>query len=207
MRLRELGAKEIGARFECNIIFDGDPSILEQKKLLRLRINISPNRESRVLTWKEPARSQDENGFKRREEIEISVGDATNATIILGKLGFAPRAVYEKFRASYILDFQGVDGRALRARAELDELPFGKFIELEGDEDAIEIAARLLGLNALRTSVMTYHELHREWRSLNGLPPAIDIRFDPEDKEKLAKRLCISKEALPVPSTFAKWKD
>jgi adenylate cyclase class 2 len=48
---------------------------------------------------------------------------------ILGKLGYFPHMVYEKYRTTY--EFED-------AEIVLDELPYGNFIEIEGEREVIE---------------------------------------------------------------------
>lgn len=195
-RLSELGATSDGARFEFNIVFDTSPSILKQKKLLRLRIRASSEAATCVLTWKEPASDFPKDNFKRRIEFETIVDDPENMVEILRKLGCAPKAVYEKTRESYLIEWQE-GGETVRVAVELDETPIGNVIELEGDPEAIEKLEVPLGLRSLRKSDKSYHDLHQEWRERNGLPPALDIVFSQENRVEIAGRLGIPADNLP----------
>ena len=196
-RLIDLGATSDGARFEFNIVFDTSPSILKQKKLLRLRIRASRDGSTSVLTWKEPARETPSDNFKRRLEFETLVADPENMVEILGRLGCFPKAVYEKTRESYIFQWRDADGKTIRVATELDETPIGNVIELEGDPEAIEKAEISLDLRSLRKSDKSYHDLNQEWREKRGLPPSIDIIFPQEIRMDIAERLGINADDLP----------
>ena len=79
-----------------------------------------------------------ETEAKVREELEVEVSDFETTAAILERLGFEAQQVYEKYRETFLLD--GVE-------VVLDEMPFGDFVELEGDEEAIRDAAGRLGLD------------------------------------------------------------
>ena len=76
--------------------------------------------------------------MKIREELEIEVNDFDTAAAILQRLGFEPVQVYEKYRETFQLG---------PVEVVLDELPFGNFMELEGEEGEIVAAAARLGLD------------------------------------------------------------
>ena len=118
-RLQSLGAKQIVARqFEYNLRYDDDKNSLSRSgKVLRLR-----RYDDVRLTFKGPGNS--ENGVLSRSEIELVVNDFDSARLFLEGLGYHVNIVYEKFRAMYELEERLVT---------LDELPYGKFVEIEGD--------------------------------------------------------------------------
>lgn len=133
-RLAALGARQAKPRLhERNVRFDDDASSLMRKgQLLRLRQD-----DGARITFKGMAEADHTSEAKVREELETLVGDFETAAEILVRLGFKPRQVYEKYRETFRLgDVEVV----------LDELPFGDFLELEGDEDGIRSAAQQLGL-------------------------------------------------------------
>ncbi|MFQ5398872.1 MAG: class IV adenylate cyclase [Anaerolineae bacterium] len=129
--------------FERNVRFDtADDGLLQRGELLRLRQDTAV-----TLTFKgipaEPSRSE----AKVREEFEIKLDDFDTAAIILGRLGYQPKQVYEKYRETFRLG---------RIEVVLDEMPFGNFVELEGDEAAIKAAAAALGLDWNRRITTNY---------------------------------------------------
>ncbi len=124
------GAVGRGRVFETNHCFDDDGGRLTKSaSLLRLR------RDDRArLTFKTRPQQSDPR-FKTYREDEVVVSDFETMTRILEGLGYRRRQVYEKWRETYELD-----GALLC----IDTLPYGTFIEIEGDgETIIRLAARL----------------------------------------------------------------
>lgn len=120
--------------YERNIRYDNAwQGLARQDKLLRLRQD-ARNR----LTYKGPAQNVETAQVKIREELEIEVDDFDTAAAILQRLNFEPVQVYEKYRETFHLG---------PVEVVLDEMPFGTFMELEGEEGAIVAAANLLGLD------------------------------------------------------------
>jgi adenylate cyclase class 2 len=134
MRLRELKAHLIQPRaHEINLRFDNASNDLQREfKVLRLRKDTEAK-----FTFKGP-NLENLDGVLRRRELEFSVGNFDTAKEFLEALGFRAVAFYEKFRATF--DLNG-------AHVMLDELPFGNFVEIEGDDtDILRQNAALLGL-------------------------------------------------------------
>jgi adenylate cyclase, class 2 len=133
-RLLSAGARQQRARqFERNLRYDTPRETLRQREqLLRLRQD-----DGVRLTFKGMASEQAGSEAKVREEFEVTVSDFEQMGAILGRLGFAPVQIYEKYRETFTLD--GVE-------IVLDELPFGNFVELEGEEAAIRTVAATLAL-------------------------------------------------------------
>jgi len=143
--------------FERNVRFDtADDALLRRGELLRLRQDTAV-----TLTFKgipaEPSRSE----AKVREEFEIKLDDFDTAARILGRLGYQPKQVYEKYRETFRLG---------QIEVVLDELPFGNFVELEGDEAAIKAAAAALGLDWHRRITTNYLALMALLKAQYGLP-------------------------------------
>ena len=118
---------------EVNLRFDTpDKELSSRYQVLRLR------QDSRTrLTFKGPATN--EQGISKRQEIEFAVSDLDSAKDLLKALGYDIFMMYEKYRTTYILD---------QCEIVLDEMPFGKFVEIEGpDAETIKQTAGLLGLN------------------------------------------------------------
>lgn len=131
--LESAGATLAAARvFERNVrLTDAAGQMRERGAVLRLR------QDTRVrLTYKEDSEeralvqggSGQDDGIRSRFEAEVEVSDLPTMQTILERLGFRPYMTYEKYRTTYTLD---------RAEIVLDELPYGNFIEIEGDEATI----------------------------------------------------------------------
>jgi adenylate cyclase class 2 len=131
--IQALGANQVQARtHEYNLRFDTPGGDLAQgDQILRLRKDTVDR-----VTYKGPGFSLD--GVLHRREIELSVSDFDAAQALLEALGYQVSMVYEKYRTIYAL------GDVL---VMLDEMPFGKFIEIEGpDGTRIREASHKLGL-------------------------------------------------------------
>lgn len=119
--------------FERNVRFDTpDNALLKKGELLRLRQDAAIR-----ITFKGEVAETLTSEAKVREEMEVSVSDFDTTAQIFERLGFAPVQVYEKYRETFLLD---------SVEVVLDEMPYGNFVELEGEEAAIKTAAAALGL-------------------------------------------------------------
>lgn len=145
-RLSELGAVDQGDEFEENILFFGgvlDPA----RTVLRLR----KMKGKALLTYKERFPSDSAIKHQREDESEVENPDAL--VDILGALGFRPALVYEKRRRTW---------QVTGAEVVLDELPFGWYAEIEGDEAAIIATEFALGLQNAEAEHLTYPELTKQ---------------------------------------------
>jgi adenylate cyclase, class 2 len=146
LRLQDLKAQLIQHRVhETNLRFDtvnGD--LRNNYHVLRLR----QDHEAR-LTFKGPG--EEDGGILSRREIEFVVGDFESARQFLEALGFHVVLFYEKFRTTYELNATHIM---------LDELPYGNFVEIEGENvDSIRPIANLLGLQWDVLIKVGYHAL------------------------------------------------
>jgi adenylate cyclase class 2 len=147
LRLQELKAQLIQPRIhETNLRFDNANNELRRTyRVLRLRQD-----EKARFTFKGPS-VEKEGGVLSRREIEFVVEDFENAKQFLEALGFEVVVFYEKFRATYELN---------DIHIMLDELPYGEFVEIEGESvEAIHNTASLLGLNWGAMVKAGYHAL------------------------------------------------
>lgn len=133
--LHRAGAVLVRPRvYERNVRFDtADDALLGEEKLLRLRQDTAV-----TLTFKSPSELDLASEAKIRQEIEVNVDDFGRMATIIEQLGFAPKQTYEKYREAYLLDDLEIV---------LDEMPYGNFVELEGEEQAIKATAGRLGLD------------------------------------------------------------
>ena len=132
-RLQALGARlKERVEDETDLMFRSatDPSAL-QGQVLRLRLT----GRAGLLTWKGPPTF--ERGLKMRDEIQTSVGDAQAMRELLVRLGYEVSLEFSKRREYW--DLRGLT-------VSLDELPFGNYVEVEGDEAEIDTAVVELGL-------------------------------------------------------------
>lgn len=160
-RLLEVGAEEArgGEEFEENTIYTG-PGLDPRKRVLRIRRVAGRG----LFTYKE--RGASESAVKRHREEETAVADPEALAAILDALGYRPALVYEKRRSTW---------RVGGAEVVLDELPFGLFVEIEGEEEVIHEVEALLGLGGAEAEHAPYPELTmREGREHDGV---VEARF------------------------------
>jgi adenylate cyclase class 2 len=106
-------------------------------------------------------------GIKRRREDETEVTDPEALAAILDALGYTAAAVYEKRRETWLVACVEVV---------IDELPFGQFVEIEGAEESIMEAERLLELTAARAEPKSYPQLTLENGARRGA--LVEARFE-----------------------------
>jgi adenylate cyclase class 2 len=160
LRLHELKAQLNQPRVhEINLRFDNANGDLRREfKVLRLRKDTEAK-----FTFKGPGEEY-EGCVIRRREIEFTVGDFEQAAQFLEALGFEPILFYEKFRETY--EFNGV-------HIMLDELPYGNFVEIEGDDvSMLQMAAARLGLNWEVMVKAGYHAIFERAVDKYNLDPA-----------------------------------
>ena len=174
-RLVALGAQLIQERvLETNIRFDlPDSGLRSEGRVLRLR----QDTEAR-LTYK--SGSVNEQGVLNRTEIEFVVEDFGKAKAFIEALGYQRLFYYEKYRTTYALDSAGKPAESQKQASGfhnchimLDELPYGDFVEIEGEGvDSIRAVADRLGLRWDRAVPTSYHVLfERLWAIHPDLDP------------------------------------
>lgn len=145
-RLQLLRAYLIQPRvLETNLRFDlPDGSLRSSGRVLRLRRDT----EAR-LTYKSASRNN--NGVLERAEVELTVEDFQKANEFLEALGYRQVILYEKYRTTY--EIEGV-------QIMLDELPYGNFVEIEGESlEQIQVIAAKLELDWGTAIGMSYTAL------------------------------------------------
>jgi len=155
-RLHELDAKLLHERvLETNIRFDLPGAQLRAEgKVLRLRYDTSTK-----FTYK--SAGTNEQGVLSREEIEFEVEDFEKAKRFLEALGYQKLVYYEKYRTTYALN---------NALIMLDELPYGNFVEIEGETvEAIRSIAEQLQLKWETAIATSYNALFDRARNALNL--------------------------------------
>lgn len=145
-RLLALGAVQVQPRTrEKNYRFDTpDGALALSGRALRLRHDVRD-----VLTFKGPSSSVE--GVRVRPEYEVEVDSLDKAWLILEGLGYELVLGYEKWRAVYQLNDLLIT---------LDELPYGNFSEIEGDDPSvIRSTAAVLALDWEARIECSYLEL------------------------------------------------
>ena len=148
-RLRRPRTLEINQRYDT-----ASGSLRRSGRLLRLR------RDERVhLTFKDNTRVED--GVLRRRELEVTLDDFDHGEQLLRALDYDVVFTYEKYRTVYDRDATAIM---------LDELPYGHFVELEGDHEALKPMADLLGLRWSSAIPHSYHTLFEHVVGVRALP-------------------------------------
>lgn len=126
------GAKVTTPRlYERNVRYeDSGETLTHNGVVVRLRQDYRAR-----LTYKGPGKIV--NGLKQRYEVEVEVSDFEAMSVILENLGYHPHMTYEKYRTTYELDGTEIV---------LDEMPYGNFVEIEGDAHVIPQIITKLGL-------------------------------------------------------------
>ena len=145
-RLPAIGARRVREEFEENTLYAGETLDLERSVLRLRRVG-----KQGILTFKErfPSRSD----IKHQREDETRVDDPEAMASILDAMGFMPALVYEKRRETWTLG---------KTEIVIDELPFGMFMEIEGDESGIREVEAKLAMKRLKSEEATYPQLTRK---------------------------------------------
>ncbi len=158
----ELGADSKGRVFETNLRYENKHNdLIKNKALLRLRKDTKT-----TLTFKSGLESED-NEFKSLRELEVEVSDFNRMKLILEALGFHKEQIYEKYRETLILNSTTIC---------IDEMPFGIFLEIEGEKQAIAGLAKKIGLDWSKRSILNYLELFERLKKELNLPFS-DVTF------------------------------
>ena len=153
-----MGGQPVQPRIlETNLRYDTpNRDLTNSYQVLRLR------QDSRArLTYKGPA--DPISTVSARMEYEVEISDLETGRRILEALGYEVAAIYEKYRASYLLE---------SCEISLDEMPFGDFLEIEGPDEAhIQNVSDTLELKWEYRSPLSYMRLFAQvktgarWRS------------------------------------------
>jgi adenylate cyclase class 2 len=158
-KLNELG-EFVYETFEENYLHRG--GILDNlNAVLRLR----KTSERTLLTYKEKLGNNKD--IKRQIEFETEVADVDAMENIIEKLGYELAVVYEKHRKAWHLG---------KVEVVLDELPFGYYMEIEGEVKNILKAEKMLGASDLIPEARGYPRLTLKFgKEKNGV---IESRFE-----------------------------
>jgi adenylate cyclase, class 2 len=146
---------------EDYLLDDAQESLRHRRCVLRVRIESGKS----LLTFKGPVQP---SRMKLREEIETIVADGDTLIRCFEQLGYRVWFRYQKYRQEYAL------GDVIIA---VDETPVGVFVEIEGGEQGIVDAARVLGRSPDDYLLDSYRGLFIEHRRAHGLPTT-DMLFD-----------------------------
>ena len=147
--LIEKKAKMKGEGFQRTIRMDTpDRGLEKQGTFLRVRTG-----GKNIVTLKKKIKT-DRDVFERRE-LETEVKDPELLADIFANLGFTKRFIMEKYRIDY---------EYKNTKISLDELPFGIFVEIEGEPAYIKNVANELNLDLSNKIVVTYWDLFEKYK-------------------------------------------
>lgn len=132
----------------------------KEQKVLRIR-------NKNIVTFKQG--KKEHNGKKIANETEFKISDYDAFTLLLFNLGMQPGYYKEKIRETFKLHGCSVT---------IDILPFGNYLEIEGDEHNINAIAEQLGFKTDQFISDSYPRLHKKYCLENNLPYNKDIRFN-----------------------------
>lgn len=149
--LTRAGAIPQGRHEEFNIRLDDAERMLTDRHIvLRLRRTTLDGQPHHLLTLKMDAQVGDSPIMARRE-IELTVGDIDTMQALLEVLGYVPYWRYEKRREVFTWR---------RTETVLDEMPYGWFMEIEGQEEDIRALAERLNLDLDDSIPYSYNEIY-----------------------------------------------
>jgi adenylate cyclase class 2 len=187
-RLQDLEARLIQPRvLETNIRFDlPDGGLSSKGQVLRLRQDTEAK-----FTYKDQGVKK--QGVINRTEIEFGVESFDKAKLFLEALGYQKLIQYNKYRTTYSLESDSLLSKDHGCHIMLDELPYGNFVEIEGEDiTSIHKTAHKLNLdiqtavtagytnlfeNARRSMSLTFNDLtFANFEGLQVLPQHLQVQ-------------------------------
>ncbi len=175
--LREKSIVLIGGYKEKTIRYDNKDSSLEHEgKFIRVRSGIK-----NVISIKEKLNNTNDNdNFLKRNDIEVEVSDIKKIQYILEQIGLHETFTMEKYRLKWKYNDE--------VELNLDELPFGVFLEIHGNEKNAITASKELGFNMKNAKKGTYWDIFEEFKKENNIDPNIkNIEFGEGYSYKIAR--------------------
>ena len=162
-KLRGIGAKFIHTENQKTIMMDTSNGDLKKRNtFLRTRTGIR-----NTMTVKRNL--SEDVGVKQREELEIEIQDVDTLNKMLVNLGFTYHRIMEKRRHTWIYE---------NTEIAIDELPFGIYMEIEGNKKEIYSIVQKLGFEIGDIITMTYWHI---FASMTG-GKVKDILFEDNHK-------------------------
>lgn len=150
--LEAIGADFKGEKLEENLIYSGK-FLLRNSSVVRIR----KTADGATLTFKKWVPL--EGDLKQHIEHETGIDDPDETAAMLKLLGLELTVVYEKKRKTW---------QVRDAEVVLDELPFGLYMEIEGEPAAIREAEMILDAEVLEHEPLTYPRLTEKFGKKNG---------------------------------------
>ena len=167
-KLIELEAVFIGGFFEKTIRYDTDDHRLFDRGIfIRTKSGLR-----NVLTLKEKT-SENDNALLERYTTEIEIDDIEKMEYMLSRIGFTNKVIMEKYRLYFKWNHIEIS---------IDELPFGIYLEIKGDDKEIKKLAKQLGFKNKDMITVTYWDIYDKIKHENSN----HIQFDKSHIFKIA---------------------
>lgn len=160
--LLDNGAVILNQSKEKTIRFD-TPNLDLEKKGVFIRVREG---SKKTITLKE--KIGDNYDFKARKETEFQIEDIDNMKYILEKIGLTYIRIFEKYRIN--LSYKNTV-------ISIDELPFGLFLEIEGEDNDLITVVNDLKLDINQKILGTYWDIFEEYKKTNTTNTDINILF------------------------------
>lgn len=177
-RLRLLGADEGPRNHELTVMYDNESQLMERiDGRIRLRTITSPSGEEKItLSFKKPLVRE---GIKQEIEHETVVNDKKAMQSILEAMGFNEVSSYERFRTNFTYNVALIGQTSGLVEIDIDEFPFGNFVEVEGEDISLMKAVLLqLELDPENHIGQSYDGLYQSIEREKGNIPNTHIRFE-----------------------------
>lgn len=169
-QLEQFGAAKKSERYEWNTRLESTTNpLLGQGKMLRIRRAERNGDTDFIVTVKVDPTDNNETSYRVRREIEFKAqSDEATLLALFNELGYQSDWHYEKRREVFIWEDVEID---------LDEMPFGWFVEFEGPREGLEKLIQKLEWGSKPRVLASYQEIFRHVQAALDLPD-IDLTFD-----------------------------
>jgi len=159
--------------YEITVMYDEGKKLFEKDARLRLRrkVDIKTNEEETEISYKKPKTRE---GIKIEEEYETSVGSFNEIKEILENIGFSKVSSYERIRDTFEKD---------GLKITIDSFPFGDYLEVEGEIEAIKKFADEFGLKMEDNITKACDDIYYDIQTEKGEEVSDHILF--ENKEAI----------------------
>ena len=172
-KLRELKFSKTSTKvYEKTIMFDNEREIM-QKTNGRIRLRLV-GEDKIEYSYKKPLPPIPGKPKKEIEyQVELSQDNLNQFIKIIHEMGFYETTSYERYRTEFEKD---------NIKVTVDEFPFTKILEIEGDEILITKLCKNLNINTKTHTNDACDTLFTKWRISKKLPPKDHMLFKDYDK-------------------------
>ena len=152
-KLSKMNAEHLATVSERNVLYDTPSGDLKKEDVtLRLRYEKDTGKGDVTVTFTVKGHKINDS-LKKRCEFEVDILDQERMEDAIKAIGFVSSRIYEKVREKWLMD---------NVKICLDELPFGLYVEIEGDREDILRIAEALGFKDSQLTSQTYFEIAKD---------------------------------------------